>query len=389
MIQIQEPNSDATVTLAQELISHDSTSPDRSGAQEILIKRLVKRGFTISKRELSGCNNFWAHLGNKKPLIVFSGHSDVVPPGDRSAWQRDPYQPYCNDGYLYGRGAADMKGALAAMVLAVEKFIDHFDSIEALPCSIGFLITGDEELGGSAAEQFLAQLVGEGLVIDSCIVGEPTSEERLGDTVKIGRRGSMQVTIQFFGVQGHVGYPHRAVNAIHEALEPLNRVTGISFNDGTPYFSPTTLQLTSITGGVASNVIPGEMTVQCNIRFPQGREPESIYQDILCALQPLASSRYAASWRVQSLPFLTAPGALLDAVQRSLVRCCGSEAKLSTAGGTSDARFFAYHGIPVIEVGPINKTIHQVNESLAIADLVSLTQLYFEMLDSLSRQVGA
>ena len=265
MSAVDKMSYEPIVELAKKIISLSSISPDKSGTQDILIDRLKNKGFSIYSFEVNGFKNFWARLGSQSPLFVFSGHTDVVSGGDVERWHSPPFTPEVRDGLLFGRGAADMKGSIAAMVIAVENFLE--ERTKEIPFSIGFLITGDEEIAGAGAEAGLEYLEKQNQKIDFCLVGEPSSESHLGDTVKIGRRGSLHGTIESIGIQGHTGYPHLADNAVHRLLEPLLILTQKTWDEGGEFFQPSTFQLTSIDGGVAANVIPGAAKASFNFRF--------------------------------------------------------------------------------------------------------------------------
>lgn len=369
------------VDLAKKIISIASVSPDHSGVQDVLIEHLRKIGFAVEERELHGCKNFWARCGEKAPLIVFSGHSDVVAAGDERRWASPPFEATVRDNNIFGRGAADMKCSIAAAVVAVESLAE---AQADWPFSVGFLITGDEEIGGKAAETFLEQLEHSNQKIDYCIVLEPSSESKLGDTVKIGRRGSLSGSIEFIGRQGHVGYPHLAENALHRALKPLAALTEKQWDDGGEFFQPTTFQLTHMRAGIADNVIPGESHASFNFRFSTLSTFESLKTAVEQVLRDSGAPSHNLTWDLQAEPFLTARGPLTELVTAAIEKTLGVKPVLSTAGGTSDARFFAKKGIQVLELGPINKTIHQTDEHVGVADLIQLSELYRVILDELA-----
>ena len=381
MNSIPENFEALTTELTKQLVSVPSVSPDSSSAQSVLKARLQGLGFSIEEMPLFGANNFWAQLGESAPLFVFSGHTDVVSPGSEAKWKSQPFTPVVRDGKLFGRGTADMKGAIAAMITAVESFLA--DNSQKPPFSIGFLITGDEELGGPSANEILNELTKK-VQIDYCLVGEPSSETRFGDTIKLGRRGSLSANITFHGQQGHVGYPHLADNALHRSFEPLLALSRQVWSDDGEYFQPTTFQITSVTGGIASNVIPGEAVASCNFRYSYYNSAASLKTGVEQILSQIPGLSYSVEWTFQSDPFLTKPGTLTSIVLQSIAETIGENAGLSTAGGTSDARFFAKHGIQVVELGPINRSIHQIDEHVAVADLGRLAQVYKSILNSIA-----
>jgi succinyl-diaminopimelate desuccinylase len=367
-----------TIKLAQELIRIPSTSPDQSQTQKILTSRLIKLGFTIQENEFFGCYNFWARLGKKQPLLVFSGHSDVVPPGDLSKWSTSPFEASIRDKKIFGRGASDMKGSIAAMITAVESFIET--NSQDLPFSIGFLITGDEETGGRSAKAFLDKLAKEGTTINYCLVGEPTSINLLGDTVKIGRRGSLSGQLTVTGKQGHVGYPHLANNALHNIIKVLNALTIEKWNDTGEFFKETTFQVTSLNSGIAANIIPGEASATFNLRHSQHSSAETLINKIEQIIKATSNSEYKIDWSIDAKAFLTNDSDFKNLVLASLEKDLGIKAQQSTDGGTSDARFFAEHNVQVIEFGPVGKTIHQIDENISLADLVKLSEIYKNIL---------
>lgn len=378
---------DPIIQLAKELISIPSISPDQSGAQTLLINRLVKLGFVVEELELNGARNFWAKLGSKAPLFVFSGHTDVVAPGEESKWTSPPFEPAIRNTNMFGRGAADMKGSVAAMITAVETFLK--DNTQTLPFSLGFLITGDEELGGPAAKAFLEHLTAHNQKIDYCLVGEPSSETRLGDTIKIGRRGYLSGRVEFIGKQGHVGYPHLADNALHRAFKPLLELSQMQFIDGGEYFQPTTFQITTLNGGVAANVIPGEAAATFNFRFSLYNSADALKARVEEILKGFDGLNYKLSWKLHGDPYLTPHGNLTKAVTETVKDAIGVMPAFSTAGGTSDGRFFAKTGAEVIELGPVNKSIHQIDEHVSVSELIKLSELYKNILVNLAKILSA
>ncbi len=369
-----------TLELARELIGRESITPEDAGCQDILIHRLEKLGFQIDRLPFDDVDNFWAQCGSQKPLLVFAGHTDVVPPGPQGAWASHPFQPSERDGVLYGRGAADMKGSLAAMICACEEFLQTREPRG----SLGFLITSDEE---GAAEngtvRVMEWLERRNIGIDYCIVGEPSSSENLGDTVKIGRRGSLNGRLTVTGVQGHVAYPHLADNPIHRALIPLTNLIAEKWDEGNESFPPTSLQISNVHAGTgATNVIPGTMQVDFNLRFSTEMTDEKIRRRCEEILEAQGLN-YRLDWQLSGLPFLTTGGELVEAASAVIREQQGLEPLLSTSGGTSDGRFIAPCGAQVIELGPCNRSIHKVNENVSIRELDELTALYRGILEKL------
>lgn len=372
---------DDTLDLCRELIRHASVTPEDAGCQALMMQRLAAIGFTCTPLPFGEVENFWAVRGDSGPLLVFAGHTDVVPTGPLEAWESPPFEPTLREGYLYGRGAADMKGSLAAMITACEAFVaahpDHSGRI-------GFLITSDEE--GPAKDgtvRVVEYLQQQGEQIDWCLVGEPSSTERLGDVVKNGRRGSLGATLTVRGVQGHIAYPHLADNPIHRALPALHALTSQVWDRGNAFFPPTSLQISNIQGGTgATNVIPGELTVVFNFRF--STEVTAVrLRERTEAILDAHGLDYAIDWQLSGEPFLTAAGDLVDAAVASIRAETGLETELSTAGGTSDGRFIAPTGAQVLELGPVNATIHKRNECVLAEDLPRLARLYLGVLERL------
>jgi len=370
-----------TLTLAHQLISRPSVTPDDAGCQEIMIARLEAIGFTVERLRYGDTDNFWARRGDKAPLFTFAGHTDVVPPGPSGDWISAPFQPEERDGMLYGRGTADMKSSLAAMITACEQFIsDHHDHNG----SIGFLITSDEE--GPAHDgtiRVVDHLEARGEKIDWCLVGEPSSQHRLGDMIKNGRRGSLGGRLTVHGKQGHVAYPHLALNPIHAAAPALAELCTLEWDQGNAYFPPTTFQISNIQAGTgATNVIPGTLTIDFNFRFSTEQTVADL-QEKTEALLTRHGLNFSLDWALSGHPFVTEIGALVDAVQQAIVTSTGYHAELSTSGGTSDGRFIAPTGAQVVELGPCNETIHQVNESIKATDIELLSTIYQRILNNL------
>ncbi len=369
------------LSLAKALISRPSVTPSDEGCQDIIIERLSALGFTIEPLVFEDTTNLWARRGTKAPLFVFAGHTDVVPAGDLSKWHSPPFEPSIKEGMLYGRGAADMKGSLAAMVVAVEDFVKANPFHQG---SIGFLITSDEEgpfINGTT--KVVDTLMARNELIDMCIVGEPSSTKFVGDIVKNGRRGSLTGELTVKGIQGHVAYPHLAKNPIHLALPALTELTQIKWDDGNDFFPPTSFQIpTLLAGEGVSNVIPANCLVQFNFRFSSELTADEIKNRVQAVLDKHQLD-YDLNWILSGEPFLTAKGPLLDAVIEAINVHTGKTPQLLTTGGTSDGRFIAKMGGQVIELGPVNATIHQVNECVSVKDLEKLTTIYLTLLERL------
>lgn len=370
-----------TTQLAMELIRRPSVTPEDGGCQEVIAARLSRLGFSIEPMPFGEVRNLWARRGQAAPLLVFAGHTDVVPPGPLPQWQSPPFAPEIRAGYLYGRGAADMKGSLAAMVTACEAFLAQHPQHRG---SIAFLLTSDEE--GPAVDgtvKVVQALQARGESIQWCIVGEPTSERQVGDVVKNGRRGSLTGRLRVQGVQGHVAYPHLADNPIHRASPALAELCAIAWDHGNDHFPPTRFQISNIRAGTgADNVIPGELEVVFNFRFSTELSPAVIQQRVEEVLQR-HSLRYHLAWKLSGNPFLTEAGELVEAVRAAVLEVSGVEARLSTSGGTSDGRFIAPTGAQVVELGPVNATIHKRNECVAVGDLDRLSAQYRRVLERL------
>ena len=371
----------SVIELTKALISVPSVTPEDLGCQQILIDRLSALGFNIEKMTFGPVCNFWARLGDQQPLFTFAGHTDVVPAGDLSQWHTPPFEPALKNGYLYGRGAADMKGSLAAMVCAVEKLLSDSPPLQG---SIGFLITGDEEgIATDGTVKVIERLQDRGEHIDYCLVGEPSSTEDVGDVIKNGRRGSLSGQLTVVGQQGHVAYPHLADNPIHRAAPALAALTAVEWDQGNEFFPPTSFQISNIHAGTgANNVIPHDCIVDFNFRF----STESTVDDLIQQTHQILSNhslRYDIRWHVSGQPFLTAEGSLVQATVDAIEQVSGRVTQLSTAGGTSDGRFIAPTGAQVVELGPVNATIHQVNECVRVTDLYTLTDQYHAILKQL------
>ena len=370
-----------TLALAQQLICAESVSPDDAGCQVLMAEYLSALGFRIESMPFGDVDNLWALHGDGTPLFVFAGHTDVVPPGPLDDWHTPPFAPTIKDGLLFGRGAADMKGSLAAMLTACRRFLAaHADH----PGTIGFLITSDEEAAAlNGTRRVIEELQSRGTHIDWCLVGEPSSNLVLGDVVRCGRRGSLNAQLSIKGVQGHVAYPTEALNPIHSALPALAKLVDIEWDAGNDAFPPTSLQISNIHSGTGTNnVIPGEMQLLLNFRFSTASSEASLRQRTETLLQDHGVD-YEINWSLSGLPFLTSGGELIPAVQQVLAARLGIVTELSTSGGTSDGRFIAPTGTQVVELGPRNNTIHKINECVATADLIELSHIYSDILEQL------
>ena len=377
---ITDPD-DATLALTRELIARQSVTPDDAGCQDAMVSRLKQAGFSVDAMRFGEVDNFWATHGTSGPLLAFAGHTDVVPPGDEASWDSDPFQATVIGDELFGRGAADMKASLAAMVVACEQFIEQHPDHAG---RIGFLITSDEEgPAKNGTVKVMESLSSRGEQIDWCVVGEPSSTTILGDLVKNGRRGSLNARLIVNGTQGHIAYPHLADNPIHHAMPALDALAKEAWDNGNDFFDPTSLQISTIRAGQGvTNVIPGSLEVLFNLRFSTELTAEAIKsrcEDILKA----HGLSYDIEWSLSGEPFLTEPGALLDAVMQSIEAVAGCRPEVSTGGGTSDGRFIAPSGAQVVEVGHVNATIHQCNERVKLADIPKLTEIYKGILERL------
>ena len=372
-----------TLELAKALIARPSVTPEDAGCMDLIVERLQPLGFEAEFLDFDDTRNLWLRRGESRPLFVFLGHTDVVPPGDPAAWTFPPFEPHVRGGMLYGRGAADMKGSVAAFTAACRRFVEKHPDHAG---SIAVLLTSDEEgLAVNGVVRVVEVLQARDEVIDWCLVGEPSSEERLGDVVKIGRRGSLNGFLRVFGVQGHVAYPHKARNPIHEFAPALNHLVNEVWDHGNRYFPPTSFQIANIEAGTgAENVIPGQLDAQFNFRFSTELTAGEIQRRVGEILDHYGLD-YELDWRLSGNPFLTATDEIIGAVQQALREVLGREAELSTGGGTSDGRFIAPTGAQVLELGPVNATIHQVNERVAVADLEALTEVYEKVLENLLR----
>lgn len=364
----------ATFELARELISRVSVTPNDGGCQDVLAQRLARLGFRIERLRFGDVDNLWARRGASAPLVCFAGHTDVVPTGPLSQWRSDPFVPVVREGVLYGRGAADMKSSIAAFVTAIEGFLSEHPEH---PGSIALLITSDEEgVAVNGTVKVVEALRARGETLDYCIVGEPSSVAYLGDTMKNGRRGSISGELLVRGIQGHIAYPHLSRNPIHEFAPALAELTAMKWDEGNEYFPPTTWQISNIAAGTgAGNVIPGELRVWFNYRFSTASTPESL-QARMHEVLDRHKLDYSLTWSLSGQPFLTPRGKLVDCLSRAVNAVTGRTPELSTSGGTSDGRFIAGICREVVELGPINASIHKLDEHILVADLDALSQIY-------------
>ena len=371
----------ATLALTKDLISRPSVTPVDAGCQEVMIARLEAIGFVVERMRFGEVDNFWARRGDQHPVLAFAGHTDVVPSGPEANWDTPPFEPTEKDGYLYGRGAADMKGSLAAWVVALERFIDQHPDHKG---SLALLITSDEEgpfVDGTT--RVVDALEARNEKMDWCIVGEPSSSNKVGDTIKNGRRGSLTAEITAKGIQGHVAYPHLVDNPIHKVAPALAELANTEWDQGNDFFPPTSFQVANINGGTgASNVVPGQVKIQCNFRYSTEVTADQLVQRLEAILDSHQVD-YDINWTYNGLPFLTAAGELVDACQAAIMQLTEQQTELSTAGGTSDGRFIAPTGAQVVELGPCNATIHKLNECVKIADLETLTDIYADIMQRL------
>ena len=387
-----DPLTAEVLALTRALVERPSVSPDDCGCQEILGERLRATGFAVEPMRFGAVANFWAVFPGggtqtdrvrdlAEPRVVFAGHTDVVPSGPEEAWTSPPFDPTERDGFLYGRGTADMKSSLAAMVTAVERFARNHPRP---PGTVALLITSDEEADAVDGTVRVVEELGRRRIgIDYCVVGEPSSTARLGDVVRIGRWGSLGGTIRVKGVQGHVAYPDQAVNPIHPTANALNDLVATTWDEGDDDFPPTSFQVSQIHAGTgATNVVPGELECALNFRF----NPQQTPGDLLAAVEKAFLATEADcefDWSLSGMPFITRGGKLIDAVRESIAAVAGIDTETSTSGGTSDGRFIAPTGAEVVELGPVNDTIHKVDERVAIGDLAPLSRIYEQILERL------
>ncbi|GIU25917.1 succinyl-diaminopimelate desuccinylase [Shewanella schlegeliana] len=378
---MSQHDESAVLKLAKDLISRPSVTPLDEGCQPLMAERLQQVGFEIESMVFEDTTNMWARRGTQSPLFCFAGHTDVVPVGDLNRWHTPPFDPVVIDDYLHGRGAADMKGSLAAMVVATERFVSKHPDHQG---SIAFLITSDEEgpfINGTT--RVIDTLEARNEKITWSLVGEPSSTHKLGDIVKNGRRGSLTGNLTVKGIQGHVAYPHLADNPIHKAAPALDELARMKWDNGNEFFPPTSFQIANINGGTgASNVIPGALEVMFNFRYSTEVTAEILIERVLNILDAHGLD-YDINWVYNGLPFLTGEGPLLEATKAAVKKVTGSDTDPQTSGGTSDGRFIAPTGAQVIELGPVNATIHKVNECVKVSDLELLTDCYEAILENL------
>ena len=370
-----------TLELAKSLISRPSVTPYDKGCQAIMIDRLEKIGFKIHPLKFGDVDNFWATHGNASPIFSFAGHTDVVPAGDDEAWKTPPFEPTVKDGLLFGRGAADMKGGLASMLVATENFIEKNPNHKG---TLAFLITSDEEgVAVNGTVKVMDYLKSLDQKIDYCLLGEPSSTSVLGDVIKNGRRGSLNGLLTIKGKQGHIAYPHLAENPNHLMTSPLNDLCQQQWDNGNDYFPATSFQISNIhSGSRVTNVIPGEVEIMFNFRYSTETTKEELQKKVNDILDS-HKLNYSIDWSHSGYPFLTPQGVLVSACIDAIEKIKSIKPELSTSGGTSDGRFIAQEGTQVVELGPINATIHQINESVLVQDLDDLTKIYSQILTNL------
>jgi succinyl-diaminopimelate desuccinylase len=372
---------DPVLSLLFDLIQRRSVTPDDAGCQELIAARLRQSGFDCEPMVFGDVTNLWARRGTGSPVFCFAGHTDVVPPGDEGEWQSDPFEPDIRGEYVYGRGSADMKSGLAAMVVAVERFVaEHPDH----PGSIAFLITSDEE--GRARDgtlKVMEALTRRGEHIDWCVIGEPSSHAELGDVVRIGRRGSLSGMLEVRGIQGHVAYPQLADNPIRRFAPVLAELHGIVWDEGNEYFPPTSFQVVNIQSGIgAPNVTPAQLSARFNFRYSTEWDHHRLKERVH-AIMDAHDIDYELRWHLSGEPFLTKPGRLIDAVSQAVEERTGRAPELSTGGGTSDGRFISPAGVDVVELGPVSASIHKIDEHVRMEDVGALTSMYQRTLELL------
>jgi len=373
-----------TLELAKALIARRSLTPDDAGCQDILIERLNKLGFKIERMRFGNVDNFWARRGSTSPVIVFAGHTDVVPSGPPESWFSPPFEPTIRDGMLYGRGAADMKTSIAAFITAIEAFLEHNPNHNG---SIALLITSDEEgIAVDGTVKVIEALQARGEKLDYCIVGEPTSNKKVGDMIKNGRRGSLSGTLIVKGVQGHIAYPHLLKNPIHMAAPAIAELAVTTWDNGNEYFPPTSWQISNINGGTgATNVVPGTVEILFNFRFSTASSEQGL-KDKVHEILDKHGLEYDLEWELSGKPYLTAKGGLVAAISKAIEQSYGITPDLSTSGGTSDGRFIADICPQVIEFGPLDATIHKLNECVGVDDIEPLKMTYQRTMERLLAQ---
>lgn len=370
-----------TLELTQALISRPSVTPQDENCQVLISERLTKLGFKAEHMRFGAVDNVWLRRGQQEPVFCFAGHTDVVPPGPLEQWDSPPFEPAIRDGNLYGRGAADMKGSIAAMITAIERFIaEHPD----IPGSIALLLTSDEEGPAKCGTvKVVEALKARGEFINWCLVGEPSSTDIVGDVIKNGRRGSLSGYLTIIGKQGHIAYPHLAINPVHAFAPALLELSQTQWDMGNEHFPPTSFQIANLKAGTgASNIIPGELQVEFNFRYSTENTAEQLKKQVLDILQKHQIT-YEIKWNLSGQPFLTSSGELVEAIKHAIDSVNQVPTRLSTAGGTSDGRFIAPLGTQVVELGPINRTIHQINEHVDIQSLDTLSRMYQRTLENL------
>jgi len=372
-----------TLALTCDLISRASVTPEDAGCLQVIADRLEKIGFNCQSLPFGDVSNLWAVRGKSGPLFVFAGHSDVVPTGPQDLWRSPPFEPTIKDGILTGRGAADMKGSLAAMVVACENFITENPNHSG---RIGFLLTSDEEGPAKNGTVKVMEWLEENKThIDWCLIGEPTSSKKFGDMIKNGRRGSLNFELSVKGIQGHIAYPHLAENPIHTMTPALKELTEVIWDQGNEYFPATSFQISNINGGTGvTNVIPGEVKIVGNFRFSTELTEKKIIQKTQSILEK-HKVNFSIDWQLSGLPFITEKGVLVNAISNAIESVCNAKPQLSTTGGTSDGRFIAPYGIQVIEFGPLNESIHKIDECVAVEDLDKLSKVYAQCLRELMK----
>ena len=370
-----------TLKLACDLIARPSITPDDAGCQEMLIERLNAIGFECETMVFDDVTNLWARRGSEAPLLAFAGHTDVVPTGPLEQWHSDPFEPEVRDGMLYGRGAADMKSSIAAIVTACERFVEQHSDHQG---SIALLITSDEEaIAINGTVKVIETLEARGEKIDWALIGEPSSQSRVGDVVKNGRRGSIGAKLVINGIQGHVAYPHKVDNPIHRAMPALHELAQHEWDQGNSFFPPTSFQISNINSGTGvHNVVPGHAEVWFNLRYSTETDSHKIIETTRSILDKHELD-YDIDWSISGYPFLTPEGELVNAAKQAIKQHVGITPSLETTGGTSDGRFIAPTGAQVLELGPVNESIHKLNENVSVDDLELLSKIYETMLEQL------
>ena len=367
--------------IAKKLIEKKSVTPEDDGCQELIKNELTKYEFTHQDLNIKNVKNLWLRRGKYEPLIVFAGHTDVVPPGNLKEWLTDPFTPFVKNNYLYGRGAADMKSSIAAMIAATQRFIELHPKHNG---AIGFLLTSDEE--GPAeygTKKVIEKFKKDNMAIDYCIVGEPTSSKVFGDTIKNGRRGSITGYLKIYGIQGHIAYPELAKNPIHFAGSIIEKLKNHTWDNGNKYFPKTTFQISSILSeDVATNMIPGSVDIIFNLRFSNELTQKDIKEEFKKILDD-SNCKYSIEWKCSAEPFITNEGKITNVLQKVIKDVIGVKSSLSTSGGTSDARFISKHAKETVEFGPLNESAHKINENIKLDDLANLEKIYFSVLKEL------